>query len=92
MEALNSGFQNIMDGQGFAIAITGMLIVYAALTIICLFIAALPKLLVLLEALFPVEHHHAAPAEKPKRDDTALIAAIGFGLHKAGAINSNYKK
>ncbi len=89
MGNLNFGVQNILDGQGFTIAITGMLIVFAALAIISLFIAALPKLLIVLETPFPVEHHHAPPAGKSAKDDTALLAAIGFGLYKAGAIKTN---
>lgn len=83
MEKLNFGFQNVIDGNGFAIAITGMLIVFAALAIISLFIALLPRVLKVLAVVFPEEHHHGAvSSKKPTRDDDALLAAIGFALHK----------
>ncbi len=36
---------NVSDGNAIAIAITGMLIVFTALTLISVFIAALPRIL-----------------------------------------------
>ena len=87
MGNLGFGIQNIIDGQGVAIAITGMLIVFAALAIISLFIALLPKMLVLLAKALPEEHHHAAPHEKQSLDEKALLAAIGFGLYRTRVKN-----
>lgn len=89
MEKLNFGFQNVIDGNGFTIAITGMLIVFAALAIISLFIASLPGLLKVLSTVLPEEHHHhgEVPAKKPKRDDDAFLAAIGYALYKVRAKN-----
>jgi oxaloacetate decarboxylase gamma subunit len=45
MGDLNFGFQNILNGQGISIAITGMLIVFIALSLISFFIYLLPKFL-----------------------------------------------
>jgi hypothetical protein len=39
------GVQNIIDGDGAGLAITGMLIVFVGLILISLFIAALPRVL-----------------------------------------------
>lgn len=87
MVNISTGIQNIHDGQGLSIAITGMIIVFAALAIISIFIALLPKMLVLLARAFPEEHHHSAPSVKTAKDDDALLAAIGFGLYKTRVKN-----
>lgn len=87
--AQSSGWQGVADGNGLAISITGMLIVFVALTAITLFIAALPKVLAVIEPWFPESagHHHgaapSAPATAPASaaDDGAVIAAIGFAVH-----------
>ncbi len=91
MVTISTGIQNINDGHGLTIAITGMVIVFAALSIISIFIAILPKLILLLARAFPEEHHHATPAAKDAKDDEALLAAIGFGLYKA-RIKNDVKK
>ncbi len=85
MNSSNFGFHNIQNADGIAIAITGILIVFAALTIISLFIALLPKMLGLLAKVVPEEHHHAAPSAKKDKNEDALLAAIGFGLYKTMA-------
>jgi len=81
--------QHIHDAQGFVIAIMGMLIVFAALTIISIFISLLPKLVVLLANIFPEGHHHAVQGKTTKKDDDKLLAAIGFGLLKIRANNGD---
>jgi len=86
---LDFGIQNILDAQGFAVAITGMLIVFAALAIISIFISLLPKLVVLLSTVFPEEHHHSVQGKMTKKDDDKLLAAIGFGLLKVRAKNGD---
>lgn len=89
MSNLNFGVQNILDAQGFTVAITGMLIVFAALTIISIFISLLPRLVVLLANVFPEGHHHAVQGKATKKDDDKLLAAIGFGLLKIRAKNGD---
>ncbi len=81
--------RNISDANGLALSITGMLIVFAALLLVTLFIAALPKVLAQLDGIFPeVRHHHGSPAARapvrasqPAAPDEALVAAIGYALH-----------
>lgn len=89
MSNLDFGIQNIRDAQGFTVAITGMLIVFAALAIISIFIALLPKVVVLLSNVFPEKHHHGVQGKITKKDDDKLLAAIGFGLLKVRAKNGD---
>ncbi len=89
MSNLDFGIQHILDAQGFTVAITGMLIVFAALTIISIFISLLPKLVVLLANVFPEGHHHAVQDKATKKDDDKLLAAIGYGLLMVRAKNGD---
>ena len=76
-------------GRGASIALTGMLIVAVALTLIYLFIASLPKALALLATVLPENegHHHGSPSSSASHpeslipDDEAVLAAIGYVLH-----------
>ena len=75
---------NVSEGNAIAIALTGMLIVFTALTLISVFIAALPKILSAIEPYLPaVEDHHHAPttAESLPTDEEKIVAAIGHALH-----------
>ena len=70
--------------RGIQIATSGMLIVMVALTLISLFIAALPRILEKVAEVFPEgEPHHAASEhpESTRADNEAVVAAIGFVLH-----------
>lgn len=82
------GLENIFISNGTTIAIMGMLIVFAALAIIALFIALLPKILPLIATLFPEEQHHTAPTPSGPSDHEKVLAAIGYALfHKnAGSL------
>ena len=78
------GIQNITENDGVGISITGISIVFAALILISLFIASLPRILALLESVLPPEAEHlaaTAPGEKSNDHDEAVVAAIGFALH-----------
>ena len=80
------GWQNVVDGNGVGLAITGMLIVFAALTLVTLIIAAMPRLLASVNTVFP-EPASPTTASKPgpvTRDDGEIIAAIGMVLHQRG--------
>ena len=75
---------NVTEGNAIAIAITGMLIVFTALTLISVFIAALPRILSAIEPYLPVaEDHHDVPttAESLPTDEEKIVAAIGHVLH-----------
>ena len=62
-------------------SLTGMIIVFAALTIISFIIAMLPRILSILERYYPeaVDHHwvpHVASEEE------AVVAAIVYSIHQ----------
>lgn len=83
-EETATGFKAIADANGLGIAITGMTIVFVALVGISLFIAAMPRVLDLLDRWLPdLESGHgpATPAEQVSSDEEKIIAAIGFVLH-----------
>lgn len=88
-EAPLNGLEAISAGNGVAIAVTGLLIVFVALVAISLFIGALPMLLKALGPWLPeIESHHDQPAA-PRRQpaaasdgvDPRLVAAIGWAVH-----------
>lgn len=84
MSGSNFNYQNIIAGQGFELAFAGMIIVFTALTLVCLFIALLPHLLVFVNRWVPEVHHHSAPKAKAKKagdSDAEIAAAIGYVLH-----------
>ncbi len=87
------GFQNISAAGGFGLAVTGMTIVFVVLVLVSLFIAALPRVLPLVNALLPVAEGHHGVATTSAVTVTAasvsadamsgeVVAAIGFVLHK----------
>lgn len=79
-----SGWQGIAQGHGISISLTGMAIVFAALVFITLFIAAVPKVLEVLDPYLPKSHgHHAppTPGEETALDHEKVVAAIGMVLH-----------
>ncbi len=92
MNVLGFSYQNIVDSNGIGIAVTGMLIVFATLTFITVFISYLPNILKSLEGILPEEgaghgHHAAAPqgiaALNTSSDQVQdeVVAAIGYALH-----------
>lgn len=73
-----------MSSRGLSIALSGLTIVFAALLLITLFIAALPHLLGMLHRVWPeVDHSHAHDdyPESQIAEDEAVLAAIGYVLH-----------
>lgn len=80
---------NVIAAQGVEITVVGMLIVFAVLIIIAFCIAAIPRLLVLINHIYPeCDHHHAhledmmedfPPPPLHDRD----IAALGFAWYLA---------
>jgi len=81
MEPLSFNVQNIIDGQGIGIAVTGMVIVFCVLATISIFIALLPKVLGFIAQHIPEVEHHDAPAPSPSQDDDVVVAAIGYVMH-----------
>ena len=89
------GIQNITNAGGIGLAVTGLTIVFAALLLVSLFIAGLPRVLPLINAILPVAegHHGVATSMATSVSPTAasattetvsgeVVAAIGFVLHK----------
>ncbi len=76
-------FSRVTDTEGIAIAVTGMLIVFAALTLITLFIFALPQILDGVSKVLPetVETHAVPDRSESLLPNEAVLAAIGFVLH-----------
>jgi len=91
--AARYGMENILEADGFGLAITGLFIVFIALVGITLFIAVLPKVLALIEPYLPAEaHHHGHAPDKGSAqiapvaavdvsEEEAVVAAIGFAMH-----------
>jgi Na+-transporting methylmalonyl-CoA/oxaloacetate decarboxylase gamma subunit len=77
------GWAGVVEGRGIELTIVGMAIVFAALVIISLFIAALPKVLEWLDPYLPKGQGHHAPAhdEQTTLDEEKVVAAIGLVLH-----------
>ena len=80
MNPLQFSIQNIIDGQGIPIALTGMGIVFCVLALISLFIAFLPKLTAILGRYFPETEVHHISAPKTSSND-AVLAAIAYVYH-----------
>ncbi|MEO0530249.1 MAG: OadG family protein [Planctomycetota bacterium] len=89
-DAVASGWQAIVEADGLGISITGMLIVFVALTAISVFIGLLPKILGVLEPYLPEVGHHAAPdpaagtAKPTAGTDPRMVAAIAWARHQDG--------
>ena len=80
MYNFNFNVQNIEDGQGLGIALTGMIIVFSVLTLISVFIVILPKILAVVAKKFPESvGHHGVPVQT--EDDNSALAAIGYVMH-----------
>jgi Na+-transporting methylmalonyl-CoA/oxaloacetate decarboxylase gamma subunit len=87
MFLLASGLDRIRDNDGFAIAITGMIIVFSALVLISLALTALPRVLAVLNEYYPEKADHA-PAPRPAagagEQEIAAAAAFAMHLHRGG--------
>jgi Na+-transporting methylmalonyl-CoA/oxaloacetate decarboxylase gamma subunit len=84
-QALSASSDTAGDfNQGLAIAAAGITIVFSALLLISLFIASLPRILRVVNHIWPEVqdgHHEAGHPESQVADDTDVLAAIGFVLH-----------
>lgn len=78
---MNFSWQNVIDGNGIGITITGMLIVFSGLLLISLFIAALPKLLALKHSGAQPEEAVGAKTEPSEPSEDEIMAVIALVLH-----------
>lgn len=79
------GLDNIIAGDGFGIAITGMIIVFAGLLLISLYIASIPKLFEWAGRQAERRKPRAQAADAGRMgqepmlfEDEALLAAVGY--------------
>ncbi len=77
MSNLNYSFQNVIEGQGIEISITGMLVVFTALILISFSIALLPAILKGVATIYPLKE--STPANTATTEGEVL-AAIGLTL------------
>jgi sodium pump decarboxylase gamma subunit len=69
--------------DGFWLSVTGMLIVFFALTLVTLFIGWLPRVLGWINRIFPepLEHHHPPRARNPADGiDEELVVAVAAAM------------
>lgn len=82
MNELHMSLQNVIDGQGIGISVTGMFIVFSALVIISVIIAATPHVLKILDRFFPEKKTAVSlPQQKPSFDEMT-VAAITAARHR----------
>jgi Na+-transporting methylmalonyl-CoA/oxaloacetate decarboxylase gamma subunit len=84
VDAANRGWQNLVDNDGLTIAVSGMVVVFAALAIISGFIWLLPRALELLAKVAPEReetHLSPKPAVAASSEDASIAAAIGFAMY-----------
>jgi len=82
---IHVSLQNVLDGHGIAITLTGMLIVFAGLVLISLFITQLPNLLALYDRLTTRQVRESAsdPGGTPEvaGQEDEIMTAIGLVIH-----------
>lgn len=83
-----AGIQNIIDGQGVAIASIGMTIVFSALTLISVVITLLPRVLAGVAVLFP-EPVPPQPRRPVQTEDLTMVAAAAAAYHAAHSAGAN---
>ncbi len=78
-------YENIIEGQGFELAIAGMIIVFIVLASLSLFITLLPKILAKLNCYLPEQQnpHLELPAPATNSNDKAIIAATCYVFHQS---------
>ena len=84
MHGLDYSLQHVVDGQGVSIAVTGMAIVFSSLTLICIVISLLPRVLSRVDILMPEDEAESAAFDAElltDEDDLEVVAAIGLALH-----------
>ncbi|MEE3370518.1 MAG: hypothetical protein VX346_14360 [Planctomycetota bacterium] len=59
------------------LAVTGMTVVFAALTLIAVFIYSLPRVLAAIDGVFPTTPDQLSSANEEEEQ----VAAVGFALH-----------
>ncbi len=74
-------WQNVIDGNGIGITLTGMLIVFSGLLLISLFIAVLPRALKFKERVRDLSTPGATGATEEPPSEEEIMAVISLVLH-----------
>ncbi|TIH19365.1 hypothetical protein D0S45_04075 [Marinifilum sp. JC120] len=89
MQQMLFSWDNVVAGNGVALSITGMCIVFTALLLVSVYIALLPKLAAFLNKIIPPSAHHSGPvanAPAPQvqtgPSEAEIVAAAVAYLHK----------
>ncbi len=82
-ENLGAQIERVLDVGG-GVALTGMLIVFVALTALSGFITLLPKIVAVLDKVAPPKPEHQSLVQSPSSGEAEpeVLAAIGFALHQ----------
>ncbi|ERP30949.1 oxaloacetate decarboxylase, gamma subunit [Chitinivibrio alkaliphilus ACht1] len=75
------GAEAIREGQGWLVALTGIITVFVALVVITLIISALPGILRVLARFYPEQEDAPSPAKKSS-DTAQVAAAIAVAYHQ----------
>lgn len=80
-----TGWENVVEYNGVTVAIAGVAIVFAALSVIATFIWLLPSAMAMLARVAPEqEDRHVAVQPSPAGDasqDASIAAAIGYAMY-----------
>ncbi len=78
----SGGMQPLFEDYGIPLAVMGILVVFAALTLVSVFINYLPRIMNVLDHLHPEKHESHAPVASKRKDqeeipeeEVAVIAA-----------------
>lgn len=89
MQQMLFSWDNVVAGNGVALSVTGMSIVFIALIMISVYIALLPKIAAVLNKIIPPAAHHSgpvanapAPEIKTAPSEAEVVAAAVAYLHK----------
>lgn len=89
MQQMLFSWDNVTAGNGVALSITGMSIVFVALILVSVYIALLPKIAAFCNKIIPPSAHHSGPVAKAPApviksgpSDAEIVAAAVAYLHK----------
>lgn len=84
MQEVMFSLDNVIRGDGFIISLSGMAIVFVALTLVSAFVASLPKICGFFNKIIPptVHRHPFVPAAKPvqvaQAEEEIIAAAVAY--------------
>ncbi|MFW5501269.1 MULTISPECIES: OadG family protein [unclassified Maridesulfovibrio] len=89
MQQMLFSWNNVVAGDGVALSVTGMSIVFVALLLVSVYIALLPKIAAFCNKIIPPSAHHSGPVAsaptpqvKTGPSEAEVVAAAVAYLHK----------